>query len=101
MEDAGRFVCEASNSFGKATHSVDVEIGGIRAPVIIPNPRATALAGEPSKTLLCTVQDAKPVATVMWTKNGHPLPIDSPKFSIVNNNLVIRNIKVRRCYWNV
>ncbi|GAA55160.1 hemicentin-1 [Clonorchis sinensis] len=71
MEDAGAFVCEAVNMYGKDSHTV----------------------GAPEKRLVCSVLDAKPVATVMWLKDNQPIDVlASSKYTLDNHDLIIRDL---------
>ncbi|CAL8103250.1 unnamed protein product [Calicophoron daubneyi] len=97
MEDGGSFVCEAVNMYGKASHTVTVEIGGTKAPSIsFTQPKQVALNGAPEKRLVCTVLDAKPVATVMWLKDNQPIDfLGSTKYRLDKYDLILRDIKAK------
>uniref|UniRef100_A0A5K3F1W2 Hemicentin-1 n=1 Tax=Mesocestoides corti TaxID=53468 RepID=A0A5K3F1W2_MESCO len=93
MEDGTTFVCEASNTYGRDQYHVSVELGGIRAPTIsFTEPRQVVLEGTSEMILTCPVLDAKPAAKVTWLRNSIEIDPSSPRYSIVDNNLVIRGI---------
>ncbi|VDK87884.1 unnamed protein product [Dibothriocephalus latus] len=94
MEDGTTFICEASNTYGRDQHHVTVELGGIKAPTIsFTDPRQVILEGSAEKVLTCYVLDAKPPATVTWLKDSQEIDLSSPRYSVVDNNLIIRDIK--------
>ncbi|KAL7059168.1 hypothetical protein AAHC03_014003 [Spirometra sp. Aus1] len=95
MEDGTTFICEASNTYGRDQHHVTVELGGIKAPTIsFTDPRQVILEGSAEKVLTCYVLDAKPPATVIWLKDSQELDLSSPRYSVVDNNLIIRNVRM-------
>ncbi|XP_075897873.1 neurofascin [Nelusetta ayraudi] len=76
FDDAGEYVCTASNKRGYITHTITVSVNA--APFWLEKPTDLVLAPEESGRLVCR-SDGAPRPTVNWFINGEPIESATPE----------------------
>uniref|UniRef100_A0A8C5FYJ5 Neural cell adhesion molecule L1 n=1 Tax=Gouania willdenowi TaxID=441366 RepID=A0A8C5FYJ5_GOUWI len=75
FEDAGEYVCTATNKIGYIEHTITVRVRA--GPFWLEKPTDLILAPEETGTLVCR-SDGAPRPTISWFINGEPIETSSP-----------------------
>ncbi|XP_045484636.1 hemicentin-1-like [Pieris rapae] len=90
---AGSLICNATNKFGNASETFDVDV--LYAPSIVndlTSRRLTAVVGDRSLEIHCNAT-GNPKPDILWMKDGLPLTLGTNYF-VENGTLIIRDIDI-------
>uniref|UniRef100_A0A3B3U118 Neurofascin n=1 Tax=Poecilia latipinna TaxID=48699 RepID=A0A3B3U118_9TELE len=76
FEDAGEYVCAATNKIGYIEHTITVRVRA--APFWLERPTNLILAPEENGQLVCR-SDGAPRPTISWSINGEPIETSTPQ----------------------
>ncbi|XP_043976684.1 neurofascin isoform X2 [Gambusia affinis] len=76
FEDAGEYMCAATNKFGYIEHTITVRVRA--APFWLERPTNLILAPEENGQLVCR-SDGAPRPTISWSINGEPIETSTPQ----------------------
>ena len=88
-KDRGLYICQAQNILGSVTDSVQLVIFSRLRFKVHPPKDVTPIVGSNVRLPCVAESDLSP--TIMWTKDGKPLPVESNV--LLNGTLVLQNIK--------
>ena len=88
-KDRGLYICQAQNILGSASDSVQLVIFSRLRFKVRPPKDVTPIVG--SNVRLPCVAESDLRTTIMWTKDGKPLPVESSV--LLNGTLVLQNLK--------
>ncbi|GIY13520.1 hypothetical protein CDAR_68362 [Caerostris darwini] len=67
----GKYICQAENKFGKEEQTVNIELTGIKTPILSPLPPSVAVPRGERRSIPCIVLDGNPKPDVVWLRNGN------------------------------
>ncbi|XP_068598583.1 neurofascin homolog (chicken) a [Brachionichthys hirsutus] len=94
-EDAGEYVCMASNQLGSIRHSINVQVKA--APYWLDKPTNLVLAMNENGRLVCRA-NGNPKPDIQWLVNGEPIDTPgappSPSRQVLDDTIMFRSVQM-------
>uniref|UniRef100_A0A667Y8S2 Neurofascin homolog (chicken) a n=1 Tax=Myripristis murdjan TaxID=586833 RepID=A0A667Y8S2_9TELE len=92
-EDAGQYICMASNHLGSIRHSISVQVKA--APYWLDKPTNLVLAPDENGRLVCRA-NGNPKPQIQWLMNGEPIEssVPNPSRQIVGDTIIFRSVQM-------
>uniref|UniRef100_A0A8C6WH81 Neurofascin homolog (chicken) a n=1 Tax=Neogobius melanostomus TaxID=47308 RepID=A0A8C6WH81_9GOBI len=90
-EDAGEYVCMATNRLGSIRHAISVHVKA--APYWLDKPTNLVLAPDENGRLVCRA-NGNPKPTIQWLVNGQPLNSEPQSPHLLGDTILFRSVQM-------